>query len=165
MRGRGVAAARVSLRTASPSEPGRWQPNRPPLRLIDTQASARQQTGRQRLLLRAGLAISALMVFAAVAFHVVLVQSQFKLEGHERAAKDEEMRYERLRLEVARLASPERIVAEATGRLAMTVPREVEYLDAPDVGGAAPSPPAEQPVAGEAGDGWSEVKPHLAARF
>ncbi len=105
------------------------------------------------------------MVFAAVASHVVLVQSQFKLESREQEAKDEEARYERLRLEVARLASPERIVAEATGRLGMKAPTEVEFLDAPEVDGMTPSPPAKQPVAGEAGGGWSEVKPYLAARF
>ena len=105
------------------------------------------------------------MVFAAVASHVVLVQSQFKLESREREAKHEEARYERLRLEVARLASPERIVAEATGRLNMRVPTEVEFLNAPDVDGATPLPPAKRPVAGEAGGGWSEVKPYLAARF
>lgn len=165
MRGRGVATAHAGLRAASPSVPGIRKPDRPTLRLIDAQASGQRQAGRQGLLLRIGLVISAFMVFAAVASHVVLVQSQFKLESNERAAKEEEVRYERLRLEVARLASPERIVAEAAGRLAMTIPIEVEYLDAPDVSGAAPLPPVEQPVAGEAGDGWSEVKPHLAARF
>lgn len=169
MRGRSAAIAHAGSRAGSSQAsglPATRRSSRPPLRLIDERSAAEQRrAARPRLLLRAGIVISALMVFAAVASHVILVQSQFRLESHEREAKDEEARYERLRLEVARLASPERVVAEATGRLNMKVPTEVEFLNAPEVDGTAPSPPAKRPVAGEAGGGWSEVKPYLAARF
>jgi cell division protein FtsL len=96
-------------------------------------------------------------IFGAAAFHVLLVQSQFRLDGLENQAGVEQQHYEQLRLEVARLAAPERIVAAAQQRLGMVVPPDVAYLMAPTPTG---SEPASASVAGE----WSEVKPHLAAR-
>jgi hypothetical protein len=96
-------------------------------------------------------------IFGAAAFHVLLVQSQFRLDRLEQRAGTEQQRYERLRLDVARLAAPERVVAAAQQRLGMVVPPNVVYLMAPT---PTSSEPASAAVAGE----WSQVKPHLAAR-
>ena len=96
-------------------------------------------------------------IFGAAAFHVLLVQSQFRLDRLEHQAGMEQQRYEQLRLDVARLAAPERIVAAAQQHLGMVVPGNVVYLMAPTPNS---SEPASATVAGE----WSQVKPHLAAR-
>lgn len=97
-------------------------------------------------------------IFGAAAFHVLLVQSQFRLDRLQDTAATEQQRYERLRLEVARLSAPERIVATAAERLGMVAPPEVAYLPAP-----APFAGDSSAAPSWAGD-WSEVKPHLAAR-
>jgi hypothetical protein len=95
-------------------------------------------------------------IFGAAAFHVLLVQSQFRLDRLQHEAGAQQQRYEQLRLDVARLAAPERIVAAAQ-RLGMVVPPDVAYLMAPT---PTSSEPASASVAGE----WTQVKPHLAAR-
>lgn len=97
-------------------------------------------------------------IFGATAFHVLLVQSQFRLDRLQDRAAAEQQRYEELRLEVARLSAPERIVATAAERLGMVEPPEVAYLPAP-----APSAGDSSAASSLAGD-WSEVKPYLAAR-
>jgi cell division protein FtsL len=95
-------------------------------------------------------------IFGAAAFHVLLVQSQFRLDRLEKQASAEQQRYERLRLEVSRLAAPERIVEEATQRLGMVVPPAVSYLLAPAPAGGDELAPLER--------GWSKVKPSLDAQ-
>jgi len=97
-------------------------------------------------------------IFGAAAFHVLLVQSQFRLDRLKDAAATEQQRYEHLRLEVARLSAPERIVATAAERLGMVVPPQVAYLPAPSPSGTDPS--SASSLAGN----WSEVKRYLAAR-
>jgi cell division protein FtsL len=97
-------------------------------------------------------------IFGAATFHVLLVQSQFRLDRLKDAAATQQQRYEHLRLEVARLSAPERIVATAAERLGMVVPPEVAYLPAPSLSAADPS--SASSLAGN----WSEVKPYLAAR-
>jgi hypothetical protein len=97
-------------------------------------------------------------IFGAAAFHVLLVQSQFRLDRLSDAAATEQQRYEHLRLEVARLSAPERIVATAAERLGMVAPPEVAYLPAP-----SPSATDASSASSLAGN-WSEVKPYLAAR-
>lgn len=96
-------------------------------------------------------------IFGAAAFHVLLVQSQFRLDRVADRAFAQQQRYEQLRLEVARLAAPERVVATAQERLGMVVPPEVAYL-------MAPAPPVTDPASIPLTGGWAEVKPHLAAR-
>ena len=96
-------------------------------------------------------------IFGAAAFHVLLVQSQFRLDRLNGQASEQQQRYEHLRLEVARLSAPGRIVDTAQQRLGMVAPPEVSYLMAPT---PTPGGPAVPSLAG----GWSEVKPYLAAR-
>jgi hypothetical protein len=96
-------------------------------------------------------------IFGAAAFHVLLVQSQFRLDRLSVRAFAEQQHYERLRLELARLAAPERVVATAQERLGMVVPPEVAYL-------MAPAPQTTDPASAWLAGDWSEVKPHLAAR-
>ena len=67
-------------------------------------------------------------LFGLVASHVMLTQGQFRLEGLRSRASAEQARYERLRLQVAELESPSRIVATAQERLGMVPPPSVTYL-------------------------------------
>ncbi len=111
-----------------------------------------------RLALFTSAVLTAGPIFGAAAFHVLLVQSQFRLDRLSDAAATEQQRYEHLRLEVARLSAPERIVATAAERLGMVAPPQVAYLPAPSPSAADPS--SASSLAGD----WSEVKPYLAAR-
>lgn len=113
--------------------------------------------GHLRLALWTTAVLTLAVIFGAAAFHVVLVQSEFRLERLSDKATEEQQRYEHLRLEVARLAAPERIVAAAQERLGMIVPPDVVYL-------MAPAQPANDPASAPLAGGWSEVKPYLAAR-
>lgn len=113
-------------------------------------------------------------LLAVVISHVMLSQQHYELEQLERQAVQSQRRYDQLRLEVARLEAPDRIVDVATRRLGMVMPAEVTYLTPTervvdpqearnravadgDVPGAD-----EQAVALNAPSGWATVKPHLS---
>jgi cell division protein FtsL len=101
------------------------------------------------------VAATVAIVFGVVIFNVFLVQSQFQLERLDAEVTAERAEYERLRLEAARLSSPERILDLARGRLGMVEPQTITYLTAP-----AAAPEAD---GGQAVLDWAEVKPILAA--
>jgi len=129
---------------------------RPHLRVVPPNTLSRK--GRQRRARRFGAALSVIVfvaVFGVVAAHVVLTQRQFRLESLEREASDQEAQYEQLRLEVAQLEAPERIVAAAQ-QLGMVPPAAVTYLASSRA--SAPSEQQQSP-SGE----WATVKSHLAA--
>jgi cell division protein FtsB len=116
--------------------------------------------------LRLALAASAILtvgtIFGAAVFHVFLIQTEFRLDQVNTEAAKEEARYEKLRLDVAQLSAPDRIVATAQQRLGMVVPPQVAYLMAPvpqDPGGQAAE--HDDPAAPSLAGGWAEVKPHL----
>ena len=54
--------------------------------------------------------LTALALFVLVAFHVLAVQHAFALDRLTEQRKTEELRYERLRAEVATLSAPESVV-------------------------------------------------------
>ena len=110
-----------------------------------------------RLALLATAVVTVGTIFGAAIFHVLLVQSEFRLDRLHKEAAKEEARYEKLRLDVARLSAPERVVASAQQRLGMVVPPQVAYLMAPT---GSPDDPAAPSLAGD----WAEVKPHLGTR-
>ena len=114
--------------------------------------------------LRLALAASALLtvgtIFGAAVFHVVLIQSEFRLDQINKEATREQARYEKLRLDVAQLSAPDRIVATAQQRLGMVVPPQVAYLMAP----VPPNTEHDDPAAPSLAGGWAEVKPHLGTR-
>ncbi len=158
----------VSKRRGGPGEVRRrhqkaLRRTRPELRRRPKPTPRRRRQGpapdRQlRLALLTTAVLTVGTIFGAAAFHVLLVQSQFRLDRLKDAAATEQQRYEHLRLEVARLSAPERIVATAAERLGMVAPPEVAYLPAP-----APSATDTSSASSLAGN-WSEVKPYLAAR-
>jgi cell division protein FtsL len=160
------------------------------LRLVQNQA--RRRAGRRRLLVVLGIASVAAVGLALVALHVLIAENQFKLDRLQQRAATEQASYEKLRLQVAQLEAPARIVSEAEGQLGMVQPASVTYLPATTSGspptkagglprttspGASPSrtsdgkaggPPAADPpttgtVTAPQGDSdWPSVKPYLS---
>jgi cell division protein FtsL len=116
----------------------------------------------------AGVLLACGIVFALAGVHVLLTQGQFRLERLQRQDADAQAQYVRLRLEVAQLESPGRIVAEAQERLGMVPPNAVTYLTP---SGPVPAP---HPAASTGGaktrktpdttQGWAAAKPALARR-
>jgi cell division protein FtsL len=74
-----------------------------------------------------GTFLAFVIAFAVVACQVLLVQGQQRLDAVDDRIAEESERYDELRLQVAELESPERIVAAAT-ELGMVPPPEVTYL-------------------------------------
>lgn len=130
----------------------------------------RSSTRRRRRTGLAALAVGAAVVaalFGLVAFQVVLSEGQVRLERLRQRAAAEQERYDRLRLEVAELESPGRVIAMAQQRLGMVAPPGVTYLSpsGAEVAGR-PATPRWPAAAREAAEGgrWSAVKAHLAGR-
>jgi cell division protein FtsL len=155
-------------RRTPPSGPGVRQLHQRKLTQSRVRGGPRQGPAPDRPLRLALLATAVLTVgtiFGAAIFHVLLIQSEFRLDQINKEASKEEARYGKLRLDVAQLSAPERIVATAQQRLGMVVPPQVAYLMAPvpqDSGGPGADP--DDPAAPSLAGGWAEVKPHLGTR-
>ncbi|MDP9072231.1 MAG: hypothetical protein M3N68_13310 [Actinomycetota bacterium] len=141
--------------------PGRRDPG---LRLVARPERA-AWTRRRKARLITVLVVIAVGVglFALVASHVVLTQGQFRLDRLQARAAAEQARYERLRLQVAELEAPERVVAAAQERLGMVPPPGVTYLSPT---GPVPGTSQGRQGLGEsaATDDWSRVKRQLSSR-
>lgn len=137
---------------------------RPELRVLEprTGMTEAEKARLVRLLVAIGASVAALCVFGVVVFHVVLTQNQFRLDALQAQALERQADYDRLRLKVAELESPERIVADAQQRLGMVPAPKVIYLTPTieEPTGTAAPPPTTDDLA--AGSNWSVVKPHLA---
>jgi hypothetical protein len=103
----------------------------------------------------------------------MLAQNQFRLDRLNGRADAEQAQYERLRLQVDQLESPQRIVATAQQKLGMVTPNSVTYLtpSAPLPASTSPATTPGSSAAGSAGvpaavspPDWPIVKPHLAAQ-
>jgi len=146
-----TAAAQPVRRPAHAPAPA--APKRPPLRVVQPgERTAGAQRRRARLLVLSAVVVVAVGLFGAVVAHVVLTQNQFKLERLQRQAAEQQARYERLRLQVAELESPARIVAAAQERLGMVPPPTVKYLTP-----AKAEPPAIGPTTAAASEGTDDT--------
>ena len=132
------------------------------LRVVETGAPPQRRDARRLAALAGGLLFAAVLA-GNVAVQAQSTQGQFELERLEAIARERQARYQQLRLLVAQLEAPERIVERAL-ELGMVEPAKVTYL-APtaktSAADPAAAPPREPAPAGEAAQGWSEVKPHL----
>jgi cell division protein FtsL len=156
----------VTARSLRPNPSAPPKSLRAGLRVVrPTEASPRIRQRRARLAVTALMALVATGLFGLVALHVLLTQNQFRLDDLRSKATTEEARYQRLRLEVAQLESPERIVADAQQRLGMVEPPSVTYLTpVKPAPGATEQATTDDPAALAAGPdptGWTEVKPRL----
>ncbi len=144
-------------------------PARPQLRVLTPGAAVEADRRKLvRLLVVVAATVAALCLFGIVVFHVMLTQNQFRLDALQDQALERQAEFDRLRLQVAELESPDRIVADAQ-QLGMVPAPKVVYLT-PTVeeptgrtGGPESAAPSRGPSeAGVAGASWSVVKPHLA---
>ncbi|HTL84986.1 MAG TPA: hypothetical protein VL856_07380 [Acidimicrobiia bacterium] len=85
-------------------------------------------------------------VFALVAIHVFAAQSAFRLDELSKDRTNQQLRYERLREEVARLSAPEAVI-DGARKLGMVPGQAQKYIEAPRAaprGGTSDTPPASQ---------------------
>jgi cell division protein FtsL len=104
-------------------------------------------------------------LFGAVVSSTWRVQSQQHLDDLDAKVTAAQTRYEQLRLEVAQLDSPARIVDVATHRLGMVQPGSTTYLLPPPNDDTTPTtadPASAVPDESAQGD-WTDVKPYLGA--
>lgn len=103
-------------------------------------------------------------LFGVVTFHVMLSQGQFKLERMQARADEQQVRYEKLRLQVAEMESPSHVTQQAS-RLGLVPAKKVTPVtphanDIPaqgidgSFGGISSTTDASR---------WNEVKPHLSS--
>lgn len=126
--------------------------------------SPRARRRRNRLVAFAASLVVCAGLFGVVAFHVVLTQGQLQLDQLHDRADEQRALYDRNRLLVAELESPERIVKVAQERLGMVPPPDVTYLS--PTGIIVQAPPTQTPSAPTGDDvtatSWPSVKAHLA---
>jgi cell division protein FtsL len=120
----------------SPSAPSRRDREEQQRHLRLVQNQARRRAGRRRLLVVLGIATVAVVGLALVGLHVLIAENQFRLDRLQQQASTEQAGYEKLRLQVAQLEAPARIVSQAEGRLGMVQPATVTYLPATTSGPA-----------------------------
>lgn len=156
---RGVDVA--AERRRAPEAPAR-PAARPSLRLVDDrrlQVASRRRSARALLVVTGLLVIASL--FGVVVFHAVLVSGQGRLDGLQQQVAEEQSRYQALRLEVAELEAPGRIVEVAQGRLGMVSPSEIRYLTPVPLSTATPDP---EPASASASAPWATIKPLLGGQ-
>lgn len=140
--------------------------SRPPLRVLGL--PVRKQRDRRLLAVVGGGLLFAGVLAGNVAVQAQTTQGQFELERLQKGARARQATYQQLRLEVAELEAPERIVSRAR-QLGMIEPAKVTYLTptaetssgAPAAGSDGTSVP---PPSDEAAQGWADVKRHLDSR-
>ena len=152
-----------ALRIMLPSRRSEQEPSekrRPDLRIVP-------RTGRRRAGLLAGLICVLVfgVMFGLVAFQAKIAADQLRLDRVETEMSQAQATYERLRLSVAQLESPETVISAAEGK-GMVVPDKVDYIT-PSVAdvlavalaaGRSPAP-AGGAATGDEATGWAAVKP------
>lgn len=162
----------ASARPRPRPNPGPAPDRRPPLHVV--RPAPRHRARHPRLLPVAAAMAVAVALLGLVAAHAALARGQFRLQDLGQRADTEQARYERLRLDVARLEAPAHVVAVAQERLGMVPPAAVTYLS--PVGPSTAPSPAPPATAGRAvtdagGQAlasattrWSDVKRQLGRR-
>jgi cell division protein FtsL len=163
---RAAAAARVLGVSPAPVTPA---PGERRLRVVGQPGrSLLPARYRTRVLLLAAVGAALAVAFALVYLHVLLAQRQFRLDRVNSQVQNQQITYQKLRLEVAQLASPENIISTAEGKLGMIPPGRVSYLSpATTIPSSStvstlsfPGGPGGQAPAGDAD--WPRVKSELA---
>jgi cell division protein FtsL len=120
------------------------------------------------------------VLFALVVFHTVMLQNQTRLDKLDDQVQTAQSNYEQLRLQVAQLEAPQRVVDAATQKLGMVPAAGTTYLTPSAADAAAASTPttttpsvadANDAAAGansdtnapEGNNDWPHVKPYLGS--
>ena len=158
-----TASAAPVRRAAQPAGRGRPAPRR--LEVVGPRQAGKDiDRARLRRLVACSLAVLVVAcLLGLVVSHVVLAQGQFRLDKVHQQAAAEQARYERLRLQVAELEAPSRVVAVAQERLGMVPPPGVTYLS-PSGPVAGPVEARQRRAESAATAEWSRVKRELASQ-
>jgi len=171
---RSDSATAEALQVAAPVS----RPNRRAEKVLEEEAEQRPalkvvpRAVRRR---RAGVVITVvvtsvfLLMLGLVAFQAKIAQDQMKLDRTDRQLQDAETRYSQLRLQVAQLEAPTRVIDEAK-RLGLVrpAPEQVKYLTASsgvvgEVAGSMGSEDTTGPSGTADAADWSSLKPLLQA--
>ncbi|HTV10304.1 MAG TPA: hypothetical protein VME20_00445 [Acidimicrobiales bacterium] len=90
----------------------------------------RKRASRRHFLVAGTIASLAGVSMGLVGLHALIAENQFRLDNLQQQAATQQAQYEKLRLNVAQLESPSRIVSVAEGTLGMQQPGSVTYLPA-----------------------------------
>jgi len=163
-----VPATRRSVAVPQPRRTPATRERRPQLRVVDEPRTRRLSVGAIAVLV-VGAVFAVL--FGLVVFHTVLLKNQQRIDRLSAQVTDEQARYQSLRLQVAQLEAPQRILDVATQKLGMVPPDNTTYLT-PAATTPASTPGANEgdsavtETAGPSDDGasaWPTVKPYLGA--
>src|SRR4051794_23368450 len=164
-----VPATRRSVAAPQPQRTPATRERRPQLRVVDEVAPRRVSLAVVTVLVVGGIF---LMLFGLVVVHTMLLQNQQRLDHLDAQVSDAQAHYQQLRLQVAQLEAPQRIIDVATQKLGMVPPDGTTYLTptANDAvspqGGANQGDTSGNETAAPPDDGagaWPEVKPYLGA--
>lgn len=166
---RAAAAARALGLNADPA-PTPEAPAHKHLRVVAPgELSPAQRRRRARALLIGSAMVALAVAFALVYFHVVLAQRQFRVDNLNNQLQQQQLTYQKLRLQVAELGSPQNIISTAEGKLGMHQPNSVTYLSPSTTIGSGGSSGrgstagATKTSQGPAGDAnWPAIKSQLA---
>jgi cell division protein FtsL len=126
---RAAAAARALGVPAPPIHEHPELVSEPHLRLVDRSERTPTQRRRRTRAILVGSAVTAFAIaFALVYLHVLMAQRQFQLDNLNSQLQQQQLTYQKLRLEVAELGAPQNIISTAEGRLGMVQPASVTYL-------------------------------------
>src|SRR5258705_8705737 len=164
-----VPATRRSVVAPQPRRTPATRERRPQLRVVDEPARRRLSLGVVTVLVVGAVFV---MLFGLVVFHTLLLQNQQRLDRLDAQVSDAQAHYQSLRLQVAQLESPQRIMDVATQKLGMVPPDGTTYLTpaadeaATSTSGANQGDATSNETAAPSGDGsssWPVVKPFLGA--
>lgn len=163
-----VPATRRSVAVPQPQRTPATRERRPQLRVVDEPAPRRLNLG-----VVTALVVGAVfaVLFGLVVFHTLLLQNQQQLDHLDAQVSDAQANYQSLRLRVAQLEAPQRIIDVATHKLGMVPPDGTTYLTPAADSGASTSAGANQgdatnDTAAPSNDdaaAWPLVKPYLGA--
>jgi cell division protein FtsL len=124
-----AAQAAVQPQPLIQPQPRPQPARRTPLRIVAPPDPEVRSRRRRRLIVAALVGLACAGLFAIVGVRVLLAQGQAPVDVLESKVTTAQAENQRLRLDVASLESPSRIVAEAQRRLAMVPPATVTYLE------------------------------------
>ncbi|MBV9660100.1 MAG: hypothetical protein JO337_02970 [Acidimicrobiales bacterium] len=161
-----AALAEKAVPWSRPSAPGEREGRPRHLRVVEPRTlSPAQRRRRARALLLAGVGLATAVAFALVYLHVLLAQRQFRLDRMNSQVQANQTNYQRIRLNVAQLGSPQHIISTAVGQLGMVQPNKVTYLTPSSTIPTALPHTSSNGTSGQAPAGdadWPLVKSQLA---
>ena len=163
-----VPATRRSVAVPQPRRMPATRERRPQLRVVDEPQPRRLNLGVVTALVVAAVFA---VLFGLVVFHTLLLQNQQRLDHLDAQVSDAQAKYQSLRLQVAQLEAPQRIIDVATHKLGMVPPDGTTYLTpaadtgASTVAGASQGDATNETAAPSNVDAaaWNLVKPYLGA--